>query len=71
MKVLFIQHDHVSPLGPVGERFQQLGFEIQTLLVVPELNISIDLDLAMSVLEHSRCTIMMQAVAMLLLAQMR
>jgi hypothetical protein len=29
MKVLFIQHDHVSPLGPVGERFQQLGFEIQ------------------------------------------
>ena len=36
MKVLFIQHDHVSPLGPVGERFQQLGFEIETMLVVPE-----------------------------------
>jgi hypothetical protein len=36
MKVLFVQHDHVSPLGPVGERFQQLGFEIETMLVVPE-----------------------------------
>ena len=36
MKVLFIQHDHVSPLGPVGERFKQLGFDIETMLVVPE-----------------------------------
>jgi GMP synthase-like glutamine amidotransferase len=36
MKALFIQHDHVSPLGPVGERLTQLGFEIETLLVVPE-----------------------------------
>jgi GMP synthase-like glutamine amidotransferase len=36
MKALFIQHDHVSPLGPVGERLSQLGFEIETLLVVPE-----------------------------------
>lgn len=36
MKALFIQHDHVSPLGPVGERFRQHGFEIETLLIVPE-----------------------------------
>ncbi len=36
MKALFIQHDHVSPLGPVGERLSQLGFEIETLLIVPE-----------------------------------
>lgn len=36
MRALFIQHDHVSPLGPVGERLSQLGFEIETLLVVPE-----------------------------------
>jgi GMP synthase-like glutamine amidotransferase len=36
MKALFIQHDHVSPLGPVGERFEHHGFEIETLLVVPE-----------------------------------
>ncbi len=36
MKALFIQHDHVSALGPVGERLTQLGFEIETLLVVPE-----------------------------------
>ncbi len=36
MKALFIQHAHVSPLGPVGERLTQLGFEIETLLVVPE-----------------------------------
>lgn len=26
MKALFIQHDHVSPLGPVGERLRQHGF---------------------------------------------
>ena len=38
MKALFIQHDHVSPLGPVGERFRQHGFEIETILVVPEEN---------------------------------
>lgn len=36
MKALFIQHDHVSPLGPVGERLKQHGFEIETLLIVPE-----------------------------------
>ena len=36
MKALFIQHDHVSPLGPVGERLTQHGFEIETMLVVPE-----------------------------------
>jgi len=36
MKALFIQHDHVSPLGPVGERLEQHGFEVQTMLVVPE-----------------------------------
>jgi GMP synthase-like glutamine amidotransferase len=27
VKALFIQHDHVSPLGPVGERFRFHGFE--------------------------------------------
>ena len=36
MRVLFIQHDHVSPLGPVGERFAHHGFTIDTHLVVPE-----------------------------------
>ena len=36
MKALFIQHDHVSPIGPVGERLSQHGFEIETRLVVPE-----------------------------------
>ena len=36
MKALFIQHDHVSPIGPVGERLAQHGFEIETQLVVPE-----------------------------------
>jgi GMP synthase-like glutamine amidotransferase len=36
MRVLFVQHDHVSPLGPVGERFAHHGFEIDTHLVVPE-----------------------------------
>jgi GMP synthase-like glutamine amidotransferase len=36
VKALFVQHDHVSPLGPVGERFAHHGFEIDTFLVVPE-----------------------------------
>ena len=36
MRALFIQHDHVSPLGPVGERFAHHGFDIDTHLVVPE-----------------------------------
>lgn len=40
MRVLFIQHDHVSPLGPVGERFTQHGFAIDTHLVVPESDFS-------------------------------
>ena len=36
MKVLFVQHDHVSPTGPVGERFRERGFETEEVLVVPE-----------------------------------
>jgi GMP synthase-like glutamine amidotransferase len=36
VKALFIQHDHVSPVGPVGERLAHHGFEIETQLVVPE-----------------------------------
>ena len=36
MRVLFIQHDHVSPYGPVGERFIELGHEVSVLRVVPE-----------------------------------
>lgn len=36
MRALFVQHDHLSPLGPVGERFAHHGFEVDTFLVVPE-----------------------------------
>ncbi|MGY6498986.1 MAG: type 1 glutamine amidotransferase [Microcella sp.] len=36
MRALFIQHDHVSPLGPVGERFAEHGYEIETVRVVDE-----------------------------------
>ena len=36
MKVLFVQQDHVSPTGPVGERFRERGFETEEILVVPE-----------------------------------
>jgi GMP synthase-like glutamine amidotransferase len=35
MRVLFVQHDHVSPVGPVGERFAERGFDVDELLVVP------------------------------------
>lgn len=40
MRVLFVQHDHVSPIGPVGERFAHHGFAIDTHLVVPESDFS-------------------------------
>jgi len=35
-RVLFVQHDHVSPIGAVGERFEMHGFDIVETLVVPE-----------------------------------
>ncbi len=38
MKALFIQHDHVSPVGPVGERLEMHGFDIETFEVVTEAN---------------------------------
>ncbi len=36
MKALFIQHDHVSPTGPVSERLRHHGYEVEEILVVPE-----------------------------------
>jgi GMP synthase-like glutamine amidotransferase len=38
MKALFIQHDHVSPTGPVSERLRHHGFEIDERLVVSQDN---------------------------------
>ncbi len=38
MRALFIQHDHISPLGPVGERLEQQGFKLETLEIVTEEN---------------------------------
>jgi GMP synthase-like glutamine amidotransferase len=35
MRVLFIQHDHTSPPGLVGERFSDRGYGIEEFLVVP------------------------------------
>ena len=35
MRVLFIEHDHVSPPGPVAERFTQRGYEVTEHIVVP------------------------------------
>jgi GMP synthase-like glutamine amidotransferase len=35
MRVLIIQHDHVSPPGPVGERFADRGFDVELNVVVP------------------------------------
>ena len=35
MKVLFIQQDHVSPTGPVGEAFVDRGYDLVEFLVVP------------------------------------
>lgn len=37
MRALFLQHDHVSPPGPVAERFAHRGFEIiERVVVAPE-----------------------------------
>ena len=36
MRVLFIQQDHMSPTGPVGEAFADHGFDVQEFIVVPE-----------------------------------
>ena len=36
MRALFIEHDHVSPPGFVGERLHQRGYEIVEQLIVPE-----------------------------------
>ena len=36
MRVLFIQHDHLSPVGPVGERFVDRGYDVRTMSVVPQ-----------------------------------
>jgi hypothetical protein len=36
MRVLFIQQDHMSPTGPVGEAFADHGFDVQEFMVVPE-----------------------------------
>jgi GMP synthase-like glutamine amidotransferase len=35
MKVLFVQQDHVSDPGPVGEAFAERGYGVEELLVVP------------------------------------
>jgi GMP synthase-like glutamine amidotransferase len=35
MKALVIQHDHVSPTGPVGRRLEHHGFDVTEFLVVP------------------------------------
>jgi len=36
MRALIIQHDHISPPGPVGERFVDLGYDLTLHEVVPE-----------------------------------
>jgi GMP synthase-like glutamine amidotransferase len=35
MRALVIQHDHLSPLGPIAEAFTGHGFALEELLVVP------------------------------------
>lgn len=35
MRALFIQQDHVSPVGPIGEGFERRGFDVVEFPVVP------------------------------------
>jgi GMP synthase-like glutamine amidotransferase len=36
VRVLFVQQDHVSPVGPIGAAFERRGYEVEEFLVVPE-----------------------------------
>ena len=36
MRALCVQHDHVSPTGPISERLRERGFEIDEILIVDE-----------------------------------
>jgi len=36
MRTLIVQHDHVSPPGPIGERFETHGYDVVCHLVVDE-----------------------------------
>lgn len=36
MRVLILQHDHVSPSGPIAERFAHRGYEVIERIVVPK-----------------------------------
>jgi GMP synthase-like glutamine amidotransferase len=36
VRVLFVQQDHVSPVGPVGAQFAARGYDVEEFLVVPE-----------------------------------
>ena len=38
MRLLVVEHDHVSPLGHVAERFVQRGFDITRHVVVDRLS---------------------------------
>ena len=38
MKALVIAHDHVSPIGPIGERLEQHGYVLEIHNVVSEAN---------------------------------
>lgn len=38
MRALFVQHDHVSPTGPVSQRLCERGFEVDEIIVVDESN---------------------------------
>ena len=35
MRVLILQHDHLSPPGPIAERFAHRGYEVVEQLIVP------------------------------------
>lgn len=35
MRVLFLEHDHVSPAGPLAERFAQRGYDVVEQVLVP------------------------------------
>lgn len=36
MRALVVAHDHVSPIGPIGDQLERRGYELEHFLVVPE-----------------------------------
>lgn len=52
-RVLFVQHDHVSPPGPIGDGFADRGFDVEEFCVVDEAAFHSDPNVAADIPEFT------------------